>query len=97
MSTQDPLFHKRAVKVAAAIAGASVDQLVSDWRAPKVLVHARWCVMASMRKRGSSLPQIGRRLGGRDHSTVAYGIDRAEYFAERSPEFRAMLEAVDAA
>lgn len=92
----DPFYSERAIAVAAEIAGANVQQLVSYWRAPKILVHARWAVMTGMRRRGATLCQIGRRLG-RDHQTVLYGLRQARIFSSRSPDFAEMLARVDAA
>lgn len=95
--TRDPFYPARALKVAANLAGANVPQLISDWRSPKQLVHARWAVMANLHKRGVSTPMIGKCVGGRDHSTVLYGIRRAEEFAQRDIAFAEMLSRVDAA
>lgn len=93
---EDPLYASRAIKVAAKLAGANVPQLLSRWRAPKELVHARWCVMTALRERGLSLPRIGHWLK-RDHSTVIYGLGQAAIFQKRSPEFVRMLDEVRAA
>lgn len=92
----DPLFAARAIKVAAELAGANVTQIKLDWRKPKQLVHARWCVMKALRDRGASTVAIGRHLH-RDHSTIVYGLRQADIYAARSPDFRAMLEQVEAA
>ena len=93
----DPFFASRALKVAAGLAGATVPQLISGWRSPPVLIHARWAVMAALRKRGVSYPRIGRHMGGRDHSTVIYGVNQAAIHAAKSAEFRALCDAVNAA
>ena len=53
--------------------------------------------MAAMHERGVGYKSIGRRLGGRDHTTIIYGVRQAGIFSERSPEFRAMLDQVRAA
>lgn len=92
----DPNFPERSLKLAAHLAGANVKQLVSEWRAPKILVHARWAVMMAWRERDASTTQIGRRLN-RDHSTVCYGLRQAKYFAERYPAFRHLLDQVRSA
>lgn len=81
------------LKAAAEVGGANVPQLISEWRAPKQLVHARWAAMAVLSQRGASSAAIGRALN-RDHSTVLYGIKQANYLAARSPEFVAMLDEV---
>jgi chromosomal replication initiator protein len=59
--------------VAAVIAGATVAALEGPGRTRK-LARARWAAMLVMRDAGMSLPQIGRTLGHRDHSTVLHGL-----------------------
>ena len=39
-----------------------------------------------------SLEEIGAYFGGRDHSTVLYGIERTETKAKESGEFRSLLD-----
>lgn len=92
----DPLYPSRAIKLAAELAGANVKQLLSDWRSPKVLVHARWALAKAMRKRGASTVQIGRRLN-RDHSTILYALRQAETHERINPEFAELFAKVDAA
>lgn len=41
-----------------------------------------------------SYPQIGRHLGGRDHSTILHGRWQAENLMSRSAEFTAYVDAV---
>lgn len=38
-----------------------------------------------------SFPEIGRRLGGKDHSTIFHGVDKIERLIEQDPEFRAKI------
>ena len=48
-------------------------------RRPKNIAHARQVAMYLLREEnGLSLPVIGGHLGGRDHSTIRYGIGRVE-------------------
>lgn len=54
--------------------GFSTVELLGPTR-PRALAHARQYAMWRMqRETGQSLPQIGRFLGGRDHTTVLYGV-----------------------
>ena len=54
------------------------NELISP-RRDKKLVRARYEVMWRMKKETSmSFPAIGRRLGGRDHSTIIVGVRRYE-------------------
>ena len=41
-----------------------------------------------------TLPAIGRLLGGRDHSSIIYYLDRAAYYREVDPTFRAISDAL---
>lgn len=91
-----PDFCDRVIATAAELAGARVHQLLSDWRAPKQLVHGRWAAMMTLHDAGLSTTAIGRRMN-RDHTTIIYGLRRGAYWRDRSPEFRDMLEKVRAA
>lgn len=58
----------------AAEAGLSVEELCSASRRAD-LVRARWRAFYEIYEMGgSSMPQIGRYFGGRDHTTVLHGI-----------------------
>lgn len=62
-------------------------------------VHARWIAAWAMRKYcvldggPPSYPEIGRVLGGYDHTTVLYGVRRLEEFIARG-QFQDVLERV---
>jgi chromosomal replication initiation ATPase DnaA len=61
-----------------------------------VIAGPRMVAMAVMRQRGMSFPEIGRALGGRDHSTVMSGCQSVEdRFPLRSaiPAVIALLDA----
>jgi chromosomal replication initiation ATPase DnaA len=74
--------------------GVSVGQLEAIDRR-KAVSHARFDAMARIRalhrSNGEpcfSFPQIGALLGGLDHTTIIYGIRRAEQlFGPRSPTY----------
>lgn len=57
----------------AAATRISAGELTSAARKPPV-VRARWIAMWLMRREGLSMPQIGRALGDRDHTTVRHGL-----------------------
>jgi chromosomal replication initiator protein len=45
--------------------------------------------MYLLRKEGNiSLPQIGEALGGRDHTTIMYGIEKISDLLERDDRLR---------
>lgn len=93
--SSDPTFYKRALIVAANATGSSVDAITGPCRWPE-LVRPRWAIMVAMRKRGVSLPQIGRRFN-RDHSTVLHAMRHYEAKMARDAGFARLVAIVDAA
>lgn len=80
------------IEAAAAHAGATVNELLSRRRS-KPLVRARFAVIEAARRVTSySLPQIGRELGGRDHTTVMNGLKRAQALVRTDPAFAALVQ-----
>jgi hypothetical protein len=43
-----------------------------------------------------SLPEIGRRFGGRDHTTVLHAVRKLTYMIERSPKFAEEIQIIRA-
>lgn len=59
------------------------------------IVAARQAVMLALRKRTRlSLAEIGRLLGGRDHTTVLYGISAAERRCRTDAGYRQAVAAL---
>lgn len=85
-ATADPFYPVRALKAAAQAAGASPDQLLRHWKRPPEVVTSRFALMHSLSRRGMGVTAIGRKMK-RDHSTVRYGLARAEYLLGRDPAF----------
>lgn len=60
----------------------------------KHLMQVRYAIAHVLRHRyGQSYPQIGRRLGGRDHGTIISGMRRFETIAGSDPIVRAWVDA----
>ena len=51
------------------------------------LMLPRFALSKALRDNGWTFPAIGR-LVNRDHTTVIYQIERAEYYMERDPAYR---------
>lgn len=69
---------KLILREVCALHGVTLDQLTSHNRSKK-FIDARMLAYYRLHKElGLSLPQIGRYIGDRDHSTVFYGIKRYE-------------------
>ena len=53
-----------------------------------VFTHPRFAVFALAREAGYTMPAIGARIGGRDHSTVLSGLRRITVICATDRQFR---------
>jgi hypothetical protein len=58
--------------------GVSYTDLISSRRHPKYVLARQMTCFLARRHTTHSLPAIGRRLGGRDHTTVLHSINRLQ-------------------
>lgn len=73
-----PMAWKRILIEVAKASGTTVAELISP-RRTRHISEARQAAMYRLsRETSMSIPQIGRRLGGRDHSSILHGIRRHE-------------------
>lgn len=85
------------VRNAAVLAEMPVQKILGKSRfRPEVRVRQA-IVWVALRATKLSTVDIGRRLGGRDHSTILHARDQSEAFYERDPEFAAFCERLWAA
>lgn len=83
-------------RAAAFIFNISGDVVTSPSRCRRYC-RARWAAMYLTRKYTRlSYPQIGRYFGGRDHSTVMYGIRRISDMAAADGKILARVASVEA-
>ena len=68
------------VQAATELTGLSREELLSLKR--KETGKARFAVMYAARALGYTSTDIGRRLGGRDHTTILSGAKRAQQFLD---------------
>ena len=69
--------------------------MVSKRRA-RIIARPRQVAMYLCKKLTKrSLPDIGRRFGGRDHTTVMHAVKRIKQLREDDPSFNALVEAVE--
>ena len=74
--------------------GVAVRELYSPRRTQRV-AHPRQEIMWLADKLTMcSLPQIGRHLGKRDHTTIIHGRDKIERDMAENPAYRAEMEAM---
>lgn len=86
---------KSITKLVAARYGVAIKDVLSQRRASR-LVRARWIVMTlAHRLTAHSLNEIGRAMGGRDHSSVAHGIRTIGDQIESDPDLQAELAGLE--
>lgn len=73
------------------VMGVPYSEIVGPNRS-RFVSKARMTAAMVLHKRGMSLSQIGRHLGGRDHSTIIYSLDRVRYMMDKDPEYRSFIE-----
>lgn len=73
------------IAAAADMFRVSPEALIS-YEKPKALMPARFALYKALRLRGWSYPQIGQTLN-RDHSSVIYGVRRADWLMDRDPGY----------
>lgn len=67
--------------------GVSKLDILSDRRTANVVRPRQVVAYLAKKLTGKSLPEIGRRLGGRDHTTMIAAIRRIEYTVSKDEEF----------
>jgi hypothetical protein len=64
-------------------------------RRTKTVVRARQIAMyLAKTETGQSLPELGRRFGGRDHTTILHGVRKIEGLIGKDPELAAMVNRI---
>lgn len=74
-------------RVAAEHFGIPVAEMTSDRRGISVARPRQVAMYLAKQKTPRSLPEIGRRFGGRDHTTVIWAIRRIDQLRAADPEF----------
>lgn len=88
------LTSRLVLAMTAAAWGAEVRGITGPHRSPayaRPRFAAIWVVRATL---PLSLPEIGRRIGDRDHTTILHALRRAERLRGRDCEFAARTDAV---
>jgi chromosomal replication initiation ATPase DnaA len=63
------------IRYAAKVTRCTPDEITGAGR-HRPVVHVRWAIIHALRKQGKSLPEIGRAMGGRDHSTICHALEQ---------------------
>jgi chromosomal replication initiation ATPase DnaA len=68
------ILVRRAIKATAEHFGTSPDVLVSARRTQPLVRRRQIAMYVAREMTGRSLPFIGKKIGGRDHTTVLHGV-----------------------
>jgi hypothetical protein len=68
----------RIMSVVANEYGITRDEMIAHRRAQCVTEPRHICMFLAKEMTNKSLPQIGKQMGGRDHTTILYGIDKVK-------------------
>lgn len=85
--------HKEMMAIVAPICGVPASAITGPTRL-KPNVCARMAIAKALRERGVSLPQIAKKLGRTDHSTVINYLRKFDSYAVVYPETRRAYEAI---
>lgn len=81
---------KDIMRMSAKHYGVSLEELVSPMRR-RAYSKPRWAIHMALHRRKRKHCEIGRWMN-RNHATIIYGIRQAEYWIERDPEFRDLID-----
>lgn len=91
-----PLIGRRSVRgiqiEVARFYGVHVDHMISPDRRRSVAYPRQTAMYLARKLTKASLPDIGNRFGGRDHTTVIHAIKAVERRAEKDPLYGLELE-----
>ena len=73
------------LRAAAEVAGLSVGDLVRRNRTPPVVRARQIACWLGARHGSASYPQIARRLGGRNHTTILHAVRRVQALIDSGP------------
>jgi chromosomal replication initiator protein len=85
---------ERIISAVANHYGMSEEQLVSRNRSRQIALPRQVAMYLIREETDASLPQIGERLGGRDHTTVMYGCEKIADRMERDDGIRRQVLAI---
>lgn len=87
------ISRKAIIAETARAFGLTVDEMIGPLRL-RQFVRARFAAATLMRELHpkTSLPEIGRQIGGKDHTTVLHALCRAKDLVARDAQFAARMD-----
>lgn len=90
-TTAAPDLIARIIETVAEYEGVSAETMLSPLRTREVVTARRKAIYLAYRMSGKSLPEIGRRFGGRDHTTMLHAVRTMEARASAEQLFQVEL------
>ena len=85
---RDKVGPNEVIRKVAESFGVALDRILSRERSREVALPRQIAMYLLRQESNISLPQIGEALGGRDHTTIMYGIDKIADLLERDDHLR---------
>jgi hypothetical protein len=82
------------IKAVAAVYGVTAREIVGDGRQRALIEPRHVAMFLAHGLTKCSLPEIGRRIGGRDHSTVRHGVYKIKEAIRSDAELASRVEAI---
>lgn len=92
---EQPLTPDKILQKVASYFNVKVKDLCSQRRLQQIVLPRQVAMYLIKKYTDVPLVEIGRRFGGKDHSTVIYGIRKVEQKLEKDPLFRSMVEELE--
>lgn len=87
-----PAPHRRIIAMVSEAFGMTYFDIVGDRRLAAVVLARQVCFYLMRTCTGMSYPEIGRRIGNRDHSTALHGSNKIAKLIEADAELSAVVE-----
>lgn len=92
---EQPVTIERIIQKVASYFNVKPKELTSQRRLQKIVLPRQVAMYLAKKYTEAPLVEIGRRLGGRDHSTVIYAIKKVEQKLQRDRVFGEMIEELE--
>lgn len=89
------LTMKAVGKIVSDYYGVRWDDIVSQRRTADVMLPRQVAMWMARQHTRLSLPEIGRRMGGRDHTTVLYGVKKIAVKRRENPNIDQELDEIE--
>jgi chromosomal replication initiation ATPase DnaA len=88
---------KKIIQACAAHFNVSSLDIISGRRPNSIVIPRQVAMFLARHLTPHSFPEIGRRFGGRDHTTILYGVHKIENMLREDEKLRADVDAITAA